>query len=299
MKHACVCYCTDMWMTSTVPTSQTAEDGHFLSRSAQLGSASDDSCVAALEERIMSDASNWTGFAEGSTLQTAMSAAPVMNDDIDRQSTFTWHMPADPNCRPSGDRIMPPQRTECKIRRVSVNNVQPVSTLGNNSQSLMQSELRGHQNRTLQPELGSSSVAVEWNTPHILRAGQSAPKRRSSEHCPVSHRASDAMVAIPMPKQRAHSLHTLTPNSSSVPQNVVSRSQDRTGNGEGDSFPFVSPRQRVQHQHAVATVLQQSSQPVIERKPAVELASDHRDEKLTESAAMKHVTFTDQKVCAK
>jgi len=296
-----------MWMTNTVPTSQTSEDGNFLSHIALPGSASDDTCVTALEERIMSGADNWMGFssssttiAEGSLPQSGMTAS-VTNDDVNRQSSITWHVPQNTHCQSGVDRSIPPQRTEHKIQRVSANNIQPVLTVGVNSSTLVQSESRGPQNRTLQPELGLSSVAVDRNAPpHVLSEGQSAPKRRSSEHCPVSHRASDATVTVQMPKQRAHSLHTLTPNASYVPQNVVSGLQDRAGGGGGgDSFPFVAPRQRVQHQHTVAAVLQQSSQPVSERKTSVEATCDEHAEKLTEPAAIKHVTFTDQKVRAK
>jgi len=279
-------------MTSTVPVSQST----FLSH----GAASDDSCVAALEERIISDVGNWTGFSRGSAnfAEGRMSGltASVTNDNIDRQSSVTWHMPADPPHQQRMDRVTPSQRTELRIQRVPADNVQSSSTVGVDSPLLLQSELHGLQNQTLQPKSRFSSEAVDWN---VLRAGQPAPKRRSSEHCPVRHRASDAMAVAQTPKQRANSLHTLTSNTSLVPQGVVSKSQVRARNSSGDSFPFVAPRQRVQHQQTMVPVLQQLNQLATERKSSVESASDQHAEKSSDYTAAKHVTFTDQKVCAK
>ena len=291
--------CTDMWMTSAVPASQSNDDRNFPSHSTLPASASDDTCVAALEEKIVSGIGNWTrfsssstNFSEGSTQRPDVTTS-VRSDDINRQSGFTWHVPED-----AYDRITPPLRTEHQMRQVSADNVRSNSAVGVDSPPLSQSNVHSLQNRTSHPKSGFFSVAVDKTPSHILSGGQSAPKRRSSEHCPVSRHASDAMVTVQMPKQRANSLHALSHNISSVPQNVLSKSQDQTGSGGGDSFPFVAPRRRVQHHQTVAAVLQQSSQLVSEKQLTVEPTSDQHTEKLTESAATKCVTFTDQKVRA-
>jgi len=292
-----------MWTTSAVPASQGTEDSNFVSHGAQPVSASDDTCVAALEERILSGVGNWTGFSggsanfsEGSVVQSEMTAS-VTDDDVGRQSGFVWHLPEDARCPSSVGRVTTPRRTEHQIRGVSADNVRSDSTVGVDSPPLLHSEFHAPHSRTLQATSRLSSVVVDWNTSHVLSAGHSAPKRRSSDYCPVGCHASDATVTVQLLKQRANSLHTLTPSTSSLLQNVLTKSQDRTGNSGRDSFPFVAPRQQVQHQQTA--VLQQSSQPVSERKLAVEPTSDQHAEKLTASAATKHVTFTDEKVRAR
>jgi len=311
-------------MSSVAAAFQSVEEGSVASHTVLPTSTSDDTCVTALEQRLMSDVfqalSSGAADFPGGSAPVSDVAASVRTDDVDRQLAYIWQQ-APGQSQSEMDRLQqsvttaqtavsdvvspgPMQRSQQQVRRVSADHhLLSSSAAAVDPSRLPQSGQYGSEHRTPQPVPGSSAAA-DASVSH-QNVGQSAPKRRSSDQ-PCLER--DAMLPAQIPKQRANSVHAVSRNTSST-QSTFLDSSDQSGNSGRDSFPFVAPRQRVhpQKQQTVAQILQSNagSRFVSGRKLPVEPSSEQRSvmaERMlsgsgNESAAStKHVTFTDQKV---
>ena len=311
-----VMFCTDIWLSSSIPASQSTEENSLVADGTSSLPASDDTYVTTLEQRLMFDIDNRTAslssssanFPETNTLSSD-AITSVRNDNFNQQSPFMWHVPEDSDCHPDMDSLLQSiaatkaacsnnvgserQRTQMQMRRVSADDVESGSATGANSSQWSESELY----KTPPSAFSSSTATVEVsNISDISNAGQPVPKRRSSDQPDAVRRSSDGMVSAPMPKQRANSVHAVT-QSSPGPQGAVVSSSDPSRNSWQHNFPFVVP---------VAQALQSNAgnRLVIGRTEAAEPSGRQQDvvaKKLCTtgrngSAVTKHVTFTDQKV---
>ena len=283
-------------MSSVVPASQSNEESSL--------SVADDTCITALEQRLLTDVDSWTAVLSGGSSNfpggSILLSDITTNDDADRQSSVIWPVASESqsdvdNLQPSisaeRSHIMSsvaPLSLQTQTRRVSADSIKSESITERHSSFVSPSEQYGSENRIFSQAFVSPAAAVDANLMQVFNVGHTSAKRRSLDSNPVARNMSEGVVS----KQRANSLQ----NSSGV-KNSVDPSADQRG---GD-HSFVAPLQRVHHHHHHHHHHQQQHQQqsavssVGRRMPAVAPSSKHLRAE-NKPVIAKHVTFTDVQV---